>query len=87
MLIPLSKAKDKFSEVVRTVRESGESAFVTLDGSPAVEIRPVYSKEPRRLSNKQIEHIHFRLKKITEALDVLGIEPFNAVDLVNEGRR
>lgn len=37
----LYEAKAKLSELVRRVREGGESVTITVHGKPAVEIRPV----------------------------------------------
>lgn len=44
----LYEAKAKLSEIVRRVREHGESVTVTYRGQPAAEIRPVQRSQAER---------------------------------------
>jgi len=82
--IQLSQAKSGLSEVVRTVRRTGESVVITVDGEPAAQIAPVEGA-PRRLTAPEVATV----RALTEAL--LRIprpsEPFDAGLLVAEGRR
>ncbi|MBI4703352.1 MAG: type II toxin-antitoxin system Phd/YefM family antitoxin [Deltaproteobacteria bacterium] len=83
-IIPLSQAKARLSEVIRTVRRTGEPVVVTVDGEPAARIAPVEG-EPRRLTPAEIA----TARALEDALRRMarGAEPFDAVALIREGRR
>ena len=50
--LPLSDAKARLSEVVRTVRRTGEEAIITVDGKPAVRVVPV-RRDPVALTGEE----------------------------------
>lgn len=82
--LPLSQAKARFSEIIRTVRQSKERIVVTVDGEPAAAIAPLECA-PRDLTPEEIA-THRAL------MNALGriprpADPFDAVALIREGRR
>jgi prevent-host-death family protein len=82
--LPLSEAKARFSEVVRQVRRTGESITVTVDGEAAVEIAP--AADPYRVMTAAEIAVD---RALTEAILRLARkdEPFDAVELIRDGRR
>lgn len=50
---PLSYVKAHLSEVVRAVRDGRETVIITVDGEPAVELRPARAR-PRDLTLEEI---------------------------------
>ena len=46
------QAKAQFSELLRQMREHGETVTVTYRGKPVAEIKPVRSNSPERDTNK-----------------------------------
>ena len=82
--IQLSLAKSGLSELVRTVRRTGESVVITVDGEPAAQIAPVEG-QPRRLTAREVATV----RALMEALVRIPrpSEPFDAGLLVAEGRR
>ena len=84
MTIPLSDAKARLSEVVRTVRRDRVPVVVTVDGEPAVAITPVMAT-PELLTPRQVAVAEALRRAILEAHRPEG--PFDAVELVREGRR
>ena len=46
------QAKAQFSELLRQVREHGETVTVTYRGKPVAEIKPVRSNSPERDTSK-----------------------------------
>jgi prevent-host-death family protein len=81
---PLSEAKARLSEVVRTVRSTGTEALITVDGQPAVRIVPI-ATGPTSLTEAEIATSRALLKSIRRMKRRKG--SFDAVDLVREGRR
>ena len=82
--LPLSSAKARFSEVVRTVRRTGQAVLITVDGEPAARITPARGS-PRDLTPQEMATV----RALTEAVG-RAQKPspsFDAVDLVREGRR
>jgi prevent-host-death family protein len=82
--ISLSDAKARLSEVVRTVRQSGEEMIITVDGQPAARVVPIV-EQPRNLTVAEIATYRVLMRGLLEAQRVA--RPFDAVDLVGEGRR
>ncbi len=82
--IQLSQAKSGLSEVVRTVRRTGESVVITVDGEPAAQIAPLEG-QPRRLTAPEVATV----RALMEALVRIPrpSEPFDAGLVVAEGRR
>jgi prevent-host-death family protein len=81
---PLAAAKARFSEVVRTVRQTGRPITVTVNGEPAVQIRPVRD-EPQAMTQAEADEYarrHAEIVALTAAM-----EPFDAVALIRDGRR
>ena len=81
--IPLSDAKARLSEVVRNVRLRGEEVVVTVDGEPAARIVPV-EVTPRDLTPSELATERVILESIRR---LARSDPFDAVELVREGRR
>jgi prevent-host-death family protein len=80
----LSQAKSRLSEVVRTVRRTGEPVTITVDGEPAAKVTPVEAR-PERLTAAEVATVRAlsaALFRIPRTADV-----FDAVTLVGEGRR
>ena len=80
----LSAAKSGLSEVVRSVRRSGESVVITVDGEPAARIVPI-DAEPRRLSAAEVATVRALMDAVARIPRPSGA--FDAVGLVAEGRR
>jgi len=81
--IPLSQAKTKLSELVRRVA-SGEEVVLTVDGRPAARLVPV-PLASRRLTATEINTVRALMSGIARI--PRPSEPFDAVELVREGRR
>ena len=82
--LPLSDAKARLSEVVRTVRRTGEEAIITVDGKPAVRVVPV-RRDPVALTGAEVATTRALLKSLRRMRRVKG--SFDAVDVVRNGRR
>ena len=82
--LPLAHAKARLSQVVRTVRDSGQPVVITVNGQPAVEVRPIQTPM-RRLTPEEVVLV----RELTRSLARIPRpgEPFDAVELVREGRR
>ena len=82
--MPLSEAKAKLSEVVRSARESSTETIVTVDGRPAAQIGPVVGA-PSAISEAD-EFVHEAL--LVAALNGLAdLAPFDAVADMRADRR
>jgi prevent-host-death family protein len=82
--LPLSEVKARFSEVVRSVRKTGTPVVVTVDGEPAVAITSVESHAdeltPQEIAaDRALAEAVLRLARPSD--------PFDAVELIGEGRR
>jgi prevent-host-death family protein len=80
----LSSVKTALSEVVRSVRRTGNSVVITVDGEPAARIDTIEAA-PRRLTAAE-------LATIRALMDAIGriprpTDPFDVVALVSDGRR
>jgi prevent-host-death family protein len=80
----LSSVKAGLSEIVQSVRRTGKSVVITVDGEPAARIDAVEA-EPRRLTAAE-------LATVRALMDAVGRIPrptdaFDAVALVTDGRR
>ena len=82
--LSLSDAKATLSKVVRDVRSSGASVLITVDGEPAARVEPV-TRAARALSEVEISTYRALSRGIVR--DLADAEPFDAVELVREGRR
>ena len=83
-VLPLSEAKARFSEVVRTVRKTGMPLMVTVDGEPAVAVIAI-PNAATRLTTRQIATSRALEHAAVQLLETL--EPFDAVQTLREGRR
>ena len=82
--VPLSTAKAKLSELVRSVGKTGAEIVLTVDGEPAARLVPV-TPAPRRLTASEVATVRALLQglaRIPRASDA-----FDAVALIGEGRR
>ena len=82
--LPLSDAKARLSEVIRTVRRDREPVVITLDGVPVATLIPF--EQPRRdLTAQEVATV----RALTEALARIPQPeaPFDAIALIGEGRR
>jgi len=82
--IPLTVAKARLSEIVRTVRRTRDGVTITVDGEPAARIVPT-EEGPREMTPHETSTaraLFHALARFTRSS-----EPFDAVDLVREGRR
>lgn len=82
--IALSEAKARLSELVRNVRRTGEPVVVTVDGEPAATLGPV-EQAPRELTAAELATERALLDAIARL--AWTPEPFDAVELVQDGRR
>jgi prevent-host-death family protein len=82
--LKLSAAKAGLSEVVRTVRRTGESVEITVDGEPAARIVPI-ATHPRSLTASEVATVRALMDAVLRIPRPL--EPFDAVALIAEGRR
>jgi prevent-host-death family protein len=80
----LSLVKSSLSEVVRSVRRSGASVIITVDGEPAARIEPI-SEEPRELTASEAATVQALLGALTRIPQ--STDPFDATVLLAEGRR
>lgn len=80
----LSQAKSRLSEVVRSVRQTGEPVTITVDGEPAARVTRIESA-PGRLTAAEVATV----RALTAALFRIPRRPetFDAVAAVGEGRR
>jgi prevent-host-death family protein len=84
MTAPLSEVKTRLSEFIRTVRRTGESIVVTVDGEPAACIVPI-EDGARTLTPAEIATERALLDAIARI--AWAPDPFDAVALVQEARR
>jgi len=82
--IPLTDAKTRLSEIVRTIRRTRDRVTITVDGEPAAVIAPL-EKEPCDLTEQEAATARALFESMVR-LAKAG-EPFDAVALVGEGRR
>jgi len=83
-VVPLSEAKARLSELVQHVRSTGEVITITVDGEPAVEVSPI-SAVSRPLTPSEValdRALHAAVLRLME-----NEAPFDAVDLIRDGRR
>jgi prevent-host-death family protein len=80
----LTEVKARLSEVVRAARHSGEETMITVDGEPAARLIPV-AGHPAPLSDAQAATV--RVLGETILRHDRASEPFDAVELVVDGRR
>ncbi len=84
MTMTLTEAKARLSEVVKSVRRDRTRLVITVDGEEAVVIAPV-DGTPRLLSPREVA--------VAQALEAAVLAhgrasgPFDAVELIREGRR
>jgi prevent-host-death family protein len=84
MIVPLSDAKARLSEIVRAVRQGRAVVTITVDGQPAARLVPAAS-EPRPLTAAEVATERALLAALDRIPRVEGA--FDAVELVREGRR
>lgn len=82
--LALAQAKAHLSQVVRTVRETKRTITVTVGGKPAVRIVPI-EPEVRRMTQEEVEEFMARHERIVAL--TADMEPFDAVELIRDGRR
>jgi prevent-host-death family protein len=82
--VPLSIAKAKLSELVRNVGKSGNEVVLTVDGEPAARLVPIASP-PRRLTPAEVNSVRVLMTGLTRIPRAEA--PFDALDLLGEGRR
>lgn len=82
--IPLTEAKTRLSEIVRTVRRSRTGVTITVDGEPAAAIVPMPG-EVGDLGEQEAATARALFESLVRLAD--PGEPFDAVALVREGRR
>jgi len=82
--IALSRAKATLSEIVRAVRSGRQEAVITVGGEPAVRIVPI-EPSPRPLTHAEAATYRALMTSLLR-VERLG-EPFDAAELVAEGRR
>jgi prevent-host-death family protein len=81
--IPVSLAKAKLSELVRSVGE-GREVVLTVDGEPAARLVAVVPPA-RRLTPPEIQTVRVLMAGLARI--PRASEPFDAAALVSEGRR
>lgn len=84
MSLSLSEAKARLSELVRAARARGEDTVITVDGEPAARLVPLETA-PRSLTAAEVAGYRALVAGLTRI--PRPDEPFDAVDLVREGRR
>jgi prevent-host-death family protein len=82
--VPLSLAKAKLSELVRSVGADGREVVLTVDGEPAARLVPVPAA-PRRLTPPEIQVVRVLMAGLARI--PRSAEPFDAAAVVREGRR
>lgn len=82
--VRLSEAKARLSEVVRAVRNGGEEVIITVDGEPAARLVPVDSA-PKALTAAERASVRALMAALAR-FERPG-DPFDAVDVIGEGRR
>ena len=82
--LPLSVAKAKLSELVRSVGEDGGEVVLTVDGEPAARLVPV-PPAARKLTSPEIQVVRVLMAGLARI--PRSSEPFDAVALMREGRR
>lgn len=82
--LSLSDVKARLSEVVRSVRQTGEPLVITVDGQPAAQICSWQPPE-RKLSRVEIATSRALMESLKRIARPAGT--FDAVAAVAEGRR
>ncbi len=80
--VGLFEAKTHFSAIVERVRETGVPVRVTRRGQPVVDISPVRSDEPEKMTREEMFATVEELRKTTPRMTQQEIH-----DLIAEGRR
>ena len=80
----LSAVKAALSEVVRSVRRTGTPVVITVDGEPAAQIVPV-AEAARTLTQTEIATHNALMDAVRRMQE--DDEPFDAAELIAEGRR
>jgi prevent-host-death family protein len=82
--LPLSDAKARLSEVIRNVRSTGAPVTITVDGEPAV-VMSAAPAQPTRPSTFEVDGA----LALYEAILAMSrpSAPFDAVELIRDGRR
>ena len=80
----LSSVKAALSEIVRSVRRTGKSVVITVDGEPAAQLGAVEA-EPRRLTASEAATVRALMDAVLRI--PRPTKSFDAVALVNDGRR
>lgn len=83
-MVPLSIANAKLSELVRSVRKTGTEIVLTVDGEPAARLVPV-TPPHRRLTVAEVTTVRALMQGLTRI--PRSSDAFDAVTLINEGRR
>lgn len=84
MTIALSEAKARLSEVIRKVRQTGESVTITVDGEAAVVIHPA----PRKLRKLTPDEVAIDQALAAAARRLSADEPaFDVIELFEDLRR
>ncbi len=82
--VGIRELKEHTSEIMRRVREDGETIDVTYRGEHVATIRPA----PKKRSQASIDALWQRHLDLVRAIgEQLGDEPVDAVELVREQRR
>ena len=83
-MIPVSEAKGRLSELIRQVRNGGQPIVLSVDGEPAVELRPA-ARAPRELNDVEVATSRALLSALQELPS--PPPPFDALEAVRDGRR
>lgn len=82
--VSLSEATARLSEVIRSVRQSGEPMVITVDGEPAAQICP-WQSPIRKLTRAEVATTRALLESLGRIPRPEG--GFDAVTAIAEGRR
>jgi hypothetical protein len=85
--IPLAKAKATLSELVRNIRKSRKSVILTVDGIPAVELRPAPKILASPLSDDEVRLVESLASTLQSIPAVPNEKPWDAVEIIADGRR
>ena len=85
--IGMREFKDRATEVVRSVREEGETYIITVNGEPSAVLKPVEPEKTAEQRKVDIEAWIQRAEEIGRRLEAGRTDLRDCVELVSEQRR
>lgn len=83
--VGVRELKNRATQIVRDVRETGAEYVITLDGEPVAVLRPCEKLGAERAA--AVEQFLIRSREIAERIGAAWTSPLSAAEAVEEQRR